>query len=255
MSVDDGEPVRPKAKVERGSSVGVDVGISDFAVLSTGDRVLNMRFLESQERRIAKAQRHLARKTKGTKDEPASRRYERYRVKLARLHRHVYYRRNDYLHKASTMLVQCFSTVCIEDLNVKGMMRNHSLAGSIASASWSAFVRMLEYKAEWYGVNLLRAGRFDPTSQTCSECGYRNNMTKDLSVREWDCPCCGMHHDRDFNAAINILNAAIEKFFNQQCPAVTGITDADGADTKTMPGRGSRACDYASDETSMQNVV
>ena len=121
--------------------------------------------------------------------------------------------------------------------------------------SWSSFVRMLEYKSEWYGVNLLKAGRFDPTSQTCSVCGYRNNGTKDLSVREWTCPECGTHHDRDINAAINIMNAAIERHFNEQGPAVTGITDADGVDSESKTETSSQICNYASDETSMQNVL
>ncbi|MBQ8699401.1 MAG: transposase [Schwartzia sp.] len=109
-------------------------------------------------------------------------------------------------------------------------------------------------KSEWYGVNLLKTGRSDPTSQTCSVCGYRNVETRNLSVREWTCPACGTHHDRDINAAINIMNAAIERYFNKQSPAVTGITDADGADSESNTGTGSRTCDYASDETSMQNV-
>lgn len=129
-------------------------------------------------------------------------------------------------------------------------MRNHNLAGAVSSVSWSSFVRMLEYKSEWYGVNLLKAGRFDPTSQTCSVCGYRNNGTKDLSMRGWTCPECGTHHDRDINAAINIMNAAIVSYFNEQSPVVTGITDADGADSENKMGTGSPTCHYASDETS-----
>ena len=254
VSVDDAAPSEPKAKVTEEAAVGIDVGISDFAVLSNGAKLPNMRFSESEDRRIAVMQRCLARKRKGSNDRPASNRHERYRVKLARVHRRVENRRNDFLHKTSTSLVRRYKTVCVEDLNVKGMMRNHSLAGPIASASWSSFVRMLEYKSEWYGVNLLRAGRFDPTSQTCSACGYRDTRLKDLSFREWDCPQCGTHHDRDVNAAVNIMNAAINKYFNTKSPAVTGITDADGADSENNAGTGSRACDYASDETSMQRV-
>ena len=213
-----------------------------------------MQFSERSQKQFARAQRCMARKQRDAKGTPASRRYERYRIKLARLHRAVENKRTDYLQKTSTMLVRQYDTICIEDLNVKGMMHNHNLAGSIASVSWSSFVRMLEYKSEWYGVNLLKAGRFAPTSQTCSVCGYRNNGTKDLSVREWTCPKCGTRHDRDINAAINIVNAAIEKHFNNQSPAVTGITDADGADSESKTGTSSRICNYASDETSMQNV-
>ena len=255
VTIDDGNTVPPKVKVERGSSIGIDVGISDFAVLSDGTRLPNMQFSERSQKQFARAQRCMARKQRDAKGTPASRRYERYRIKLARLHRAVENRRTDYLQKTSTMLVRQYDTICIEDLNVKGMMHNHNLAGSIASVSWSSFVRMLEYKSEWYGVNLLKAGRFDPTSQTCSVCGYRNNGTKDLSVREWTCPECGTRHDRDINAAINIVNTAIERHFNEQSPAVTGITDADGADSESKIKTSSQTCNYASDETSMQNVL
>ena len=254
VSVEDGLDPEPKAKVNEETAVGIDVGLKDFAVLSNGNRIPNLRFSEREEKHMAAMQRGLARKRRRTKDTPASKRYERYRVKLARIHRRTENRRTDYLHKLSTDIVRKYDTVCVENLNVKGMMRNHSLAGPIASASWSSFVRMLEYKSEWYGVNLLRAGRFDPTSQTCSACGYRDIRLKDLSFREWDCPQCGTHHDRDVNAAVNIMNAAINKYFNTKSPAVTGITDADGADSENNAGTGSRACDYASDETSMRRV-
>ena len=200
-------------------------------------------------------QRCLARKNRGDKGENPSNRYLRFRKKIARKHRQIESRRTDVLQKLSTDLVRKYDTICIEDLNVKGMMRNHSLAGAVSSVSWFSFVRMLEYKSEWYGVNLLKAGRFDPTSQTCSVCGYCNNGTKDLSVREWTCPECGTHHDRDINAAINIMNAAIERYFNEQGPAVTGITDADGVDSESKTETSFQTCDYASDEASMQNVL
>ncbi len=252
ISVDDGIPPKPKAKVRRENAVGVDVGISNFAVLSDGTRIPNMHFAESEQRHIAKMQRGLARKQRGSKTEEPSHRYIRYKTKLARIHRRIENRRTDFLQKTTTALMKRYDTVCIEDLNVKGMMRNHSLAGSIASASWSRFVRMLDYKGEWYGVNVLRAGRFDPTSQTCSVCGCRNAGTKDLSVREWTCPECGTHHERDFNAAVNIMDVAMNRYFNEQSPAVTGITDADGVDSENNAGIESPVCDYASDETSMQ---
>lgn len=249
VSVEDGLLPEPKAKVRKETSVGIDMGIKEFAVLSDGGHIMNMRFSEREEKRIAKMQRGLARKRRGTKDVPTSKRYERYRIKLARIHRRTENRRTDFMQKISTDIVRRYDTVCIEDLNVKGMMQNHRLAGTIGSASWSSFVRMLEYKSEWYGVNLLKADRFDPTSQLCSRCGYRNRDTKDLTVREWTCPECGTHHDRDVNAAVNILNAAIKKY-NEQSPAVTGITDADGADSENKTGTGFRICDYASVETS-----
>lgn len=250
VSVEDGLLPEPKAKVRKETAVGIDMGIKELAVLSDRGHIMNMRFSEREESCIAKMQRSLARKRRGTKDVLTSKRYERYRIKLARKHRQIENRRTDFLQKVSTGIVLRYDTVCIEDLNVKGMMQNHNLAGTIGSASWSSFVRMLEYKSEWYGVNLLKVDRFDPTSQLCSRCGYRNRDTKDLSVREWTCPVCGTRHDRDINAAVNIMNTAFEKHFNIKSPAVTGITDADGADSENNAETRSPECDYASAETS-----
>ena len=255
VSIEDGVLPKPKAKTTKETAVGIDMGISEFATLSNGEKIQNMRFSEKEKSRIAIMQRCLARKNRGSKNEQPSNRYLRFRKKIACKHRSIESSRTDFLQKLSTDLVRKYDTICIEDLNVKGMMRNHSLAGSVSSVSWSSFVRMLEYKSEWHGVNLLKTGRFDPTSQTCSVCGYRNKGTKDLSVRDWTCPECGTRHDRDINAAINILNAAIETHFNQQSPAVTGITDADGADSESKTGTGFRICDYASDEASMQKGI
>lgn len=250
VSIEDGVLSEPKAKVSEETAVGIDMGISEFATLSNGEKIQNLRFSESEELRIAKMQRCLARKNRVGKGEQPSNRYLRFRKKIVRKHRRIESRRTDFLQKLSTDLVRKYDTICIEDLNVKGMMRNHNLARAVSSVSWSSFVRMLEYKSEWYGANLLKAGRYDTTSQTCSVCGYRNNGTKDLSVREWTCPECGARHDRDINAAINIMNAAIERYFNKQSPAVTGITDANGADSESKTGTSSRTCNYASDETS-----
>lgn len=256
VSIEDGILPKPKTKVRKENAVGLDLGISDFAVLSSGERIPNLRFFEAQEKRIAEAQRCLARKQRGSKDVPSSRRYVRYRTKLAKTHRCIENRRTDFLQKTSTSFIRRYQTICIEDLNVKGMMQNERLAGAIGSVSWTEFVRILVYKSEWYGVNLLRAGRFDPTSQTCSVCGYRDSDVRNLSVRSWTCPQCGTHHDRDINAAVNIMNTAIDKNFNNnQSPAVTGITDADGADSENNMEMKSPICDYASDETSMQNVI
>lgn len=253
VSIEDGVLPKPKAKVTKETAVGIDMGISEFATLSNGEKIQNIRFSEKEESRIARMQRCLARKNRGGKNEQPSNRYLWFKKKLACKHRRIDNRRTDFLQKLSTTLIQRYDTICLEDLNVKGMMSNHKLAGAVGSVSWSSFVRMLEYKSEWYGVNLLKAGRYSPTSQTCSVCGYRNNGTKDLSIREWTCPECGTHHDRDINAAINIMNAAIERHFNNQSPAVTGITDADGADSENKMRTHSSTCDYASDETSMQN--
>ena len=215
VSVEDGTPPEPKAKVRAETAVGADVGVSDFAVLSDGTAVANPRFSEAEKACGAKMQHAIARKHRGGKDDPPSKRYLRYKRKLAKKHRRVENRRTDFLHKLSTDLVRRYDTICLEDLNVKGMMANHNLAGAIGSVSWSRFGAMLDYKAERRGVNILRIGRFDASSQTCSACGYRNPAVKDLSLREWTCPRCGTHHDRDVNAAVNIKAMALKKYFNK----------------------------------------
>ena len=254
VSIDDGLPLAPKNKVIKERAVGIDVGIKDFAILSDGTKIDNRRFMESEKERIEKAQRGLSRKQRGNMTKPASNRYIRYKTKLARIYSSIENRRTNFLQQLSTRIIRNFNTVCVEDLNIKGMMKNKGLSGSIGSVSWSRFITMLEYKSEWYGVNFLRVGRFDPTSQTCSKCGYRNSDVKNLSLREWTCPQCGAHHDRDVNAAVNIMNAAIENYFNKQSPEVTGITDADGADSESNAGTCFRECNYASDETSTHNL-
>ena len=136
--------------------------------------------------------------------------HERMRIKVAKCYRSIANRRNDFLHKLSTHLVRNYDVICLEDLNVKGMEQNHSLARAIQSASWSEFVRQLTYKSEWYGNNILFIGRFDPSSKLCHNCGYINKNLK-LSDREWTCPVCGEHHDRDVNAAKNIKEIAFDK--------------------------------------------
>ena len=182
-----------------GKSVGVDMGLKDLLITSEGETFKNNRYTKRYERKLAKAQRHLSRKKKG------SRGFENQKLKVARLHEKIANSRADYLHKCSISLVRRYDTICIEDLNVKGMEKNHRLAKSITDSSWGIFVSMLTYKAEWNGKKVVKIDRYFPSSQTCNVCGYVNKHTKDLSVREWECPVCHTHHDRDVNAAINIL--------------------------------------------------
>ena len=182
-----------------GKSVGVDMGLKDLLITSEGETFKNNRYTKRYERKLAKAQRHLSRKKKG------SRGFENQKLKVARLHEKIANSRADYLHKCSISLVRRYDTICIEDLNVKGMEKNHRLAKSITDASWGIFVSMLTYKAEWNGKKVVKIDRYFPSSQTCNVCGYVNKHTKDLSVREWECPVCHTHHDRDVNTAINIL--------------------------------------------------
>ena len=186
-----------------GKSIGVDMGLKNLLITSEGETFKNNRYTKKYECRLAKAQQHLSRKVKG------SRGFESQKLKVARLYEKVSNSRADYLHKCSVSLVRRYDTICIEDLNVKGMERNHRLAKSVADASWGTFVNMLMYKAEWNDKKIVKIDRFFPSSQTCNVCGYVNKDVKDLSVREWECPVCHTHHDRDVNAAINILNIGL----------------------------------------------
>lgn len=193
-----GEECKPKPEVTEQNTIGVDLGIKDFAITSDGETFENPKYLRKAQSKLRFIQRKYS-KHKG----------KRTKRKLAKQHEKVANKRKDFLHKASTKLIRENQSIALESLNVNGMLKNHSLAQSIADASWGEFVRQLEYKAEWYGVNLLRIGRFDPSSKVCSNCGKTNNELK-LQDREWTCGSCGTLHNRDVNAAINIKNFALK---------------------------------------------
>jgi len=186
-----------------GKSVGVDMGLKDLLVTSEGETFKNNRYTRKYECKLTKAQRHLSRKKKG------SREFENQKLKVARLHEKISNSRIDYLHKCSISLVRRYDTICIEDLNVKGMTKNHHLSKSITDVSWGKFISMITYKAEWNGKKIVKVDRYFPSSQTCHICGHINKQIKDLSVREWECPNCHTRHDRDVNAAINILRIGL----------------------------------------------
>ena len=194
-------PVEEFEKV--GSVVGIDLGLKDFVITSNGDKVPNPRYLKESERKLRRLQRQHSKKKKGSKNR------EKSRVKLARQHERVVNQRKDFLHKLTTDLVKSHDVVCCESLNVKGMVRNHNLSKSVSDASWSEFVKQLSYKCEWYGKTLSQVDTFYPSSQLCHVCGYQNKEVKSLSVRKWTCPNCGTRHDRDVNAAQNILQEGI----------------------------------------------
>lgn len=190
-----------------GTCVGLDLGIKDLIITSDGQKFENKKFLKNSERKIKHLQRNYSRKTKG------SRNHEKARLKLAIAHEKLSNKRKDYLHKITTSIVKENSIICIEDLNVKGMMKNHKFSKSISDCSFSMIRSMLDYKCKWYGRQLIVIDRWSPTSKTCNDCGY---VMKDwnLGIREWICPSCGTRHDRDINAGKNILKCGLQKLDN-----------------------------------------
>lgn len=215
------EELAPKAN--KGGVIGLDLGIRDLYVDSNGYKEPNPKTLSKYEKRLRREQRSLSRMIEAniSHRDKAGRpvwkkplkecsNIQKQRLKIARIHEKICNIRTDNMHKVSTKLVNENQVIALESLNIKGMVKNHHLAKAISDASWSRFISMLEYKAIDHGCGILKVGTFFPSSQLCSSCGYKNPKVKDLKVRSWVCPVCGAAHDRDHNAAVNILNQALK---------------------------------------------
>jgi putative transposase len=179
-------------------TVGIDLGLKDFIITSDGKKYKNNRYTKKYERKLKVAQQHLSRKTKD------SNKYNKQKLKVAKIHKKITNSRVDNLHKVSTDLIKKYDNIILEDLNIKGMVKNHKLSKHIADASWGKFVELLTYKAKWNNRNIVHIDRFFPSSKTCNKCGYIN-QDLNLNMREWTCRACHSHHDRDINASLNIL--------------------------------------------------
>lgn len=202
--VDDDKEIPEKQTFDESTTIGVDVGIKDFAILSNGEKVESPKFLKKSLKRLKVLQKQASRKVKGSNNRKKA------INKVARLHEKITNQRNDFQHKLSCKLISENQAIVFETLKVQNMVKNHRLAQAISDSSWSSFIAKVEYKANWCGETILRIGQFEPSTKICSNCGYYNSdMT--LKIREWQCPDCNKLHDRGINAAINIKKFALQK--------------------------------------------
>lgn len=184
-------------------NVGIDLGLKEFAIFNTGRKIDNPRILKHLEKKYRKLAKAVSRKVYDSAN------YKKAKLKLAKFHKYVTNIRKDFLHKLSTNLLKEFDIICLENLNIKGLMKSNK-AKSFQDVAQSEFIAILKYKAEWYGKTIIQVSQWFPSTQLCSECGYKNPDLKNLDIREYNCPICGTHHDRDINAAINILREGLK---------------------------------------------
>ena len=196
---EENKPLKESNKI-----IGLDLGIKDLIVDSNGHKYKNHKYLTKSQNKLTKEQRKLSKMVKGSNNR------NKQRIKVARLHKHIQNQRNDYLHKLSKKIIDENQIICIESLLVKEMMSDSKLARNISDVSWYRLVSMLLYKADWYNRKVIKVPSTYPSSQFCSKCSYKNSITRDLTIRKWTCPKCGSIHDRDINAAKNILSKGIE---------------------------------------------
>ncbi|RDB32902.1 IS200/IS605 family element RNA-guided endonuclease TnpB [Exiguobacterium sp. RIT594] len=209
-----------------GSSVGVDVGLKNFAILSDGTVYKNDRYFRSLEKKLAREQRKLSRRQRMALNKKVklseSKNYQKQKRKVARIHAKIANKRTDFLHKVSTEIVKNHDVIGIETLQVKNMQKNRKLSKVISDVSWSKFFLMIEYKADWYGKTVVKVGKTFASSQLCASCGHQHKDVKHLGLREWTCPICGIHHDRDVNAGQNLKQEA-ERILASSTVGTTGL--------------------------------
>lgn len=200
--------VEIEALPQKDHAIGIDLGIKEFAVCSNGEVVANPKHLRKHEKQLARWQRILSRRTRGGSN------WHRAKRKVAMIHEKIANCREDFLHQLTTKWIRENQTICLEDLQVSNLLQNHKLAKAISEVSWARCRSMLEYKSTWYGRTVSVVANNFPSSQLCSACGHRNPDVKNLALREWDCPACGVHHDRDQNASINIKKEGLRLVAN-----------------------------------------
>ena len=223
--VEENIEAKPKSK----NSVGIDLGINSYIVDSNAEIIDNPKHLSRSLLRLAIEQRKLSHMKKGGKNR------NKQRIKVARLHRRIRNQRNDFLQKLSSKYINENQVIVLEDLNIKQMEQDSRLSRLIVDASWSKFVSMLEYKGNWYGRDIIKVPTYYPSSQLCSCCGYQNKEIKDLSIREWVCPKCGVTHSRDHNASINILNKGLDILKARTLPVSSLILDSEESLSEKPP--------------------